>query len=373
MVASPVLFSSISRNTSIHQRLFHVHVGRLIHPVYPVGIEDLTVGSPILERRFGLVALGKVVEGAVDGDAPRLVAEILLRDVAPVVFGVPLHVYLTAFASYDEMRADFLVLDKYLKILFAFEVFTFHPTPTRMRDEHFVVHAREERRLGFVMNLVKKDAELFLLVCVRPDAVLMIQLRVRRPAAENGGGHMPARPIEKLRELFPVVHIFKCAVLEVGAGNDEAVEAALFHLCDSAVKGVKVVLFRVRFVSVEIYERGSDLERRVPEQAQKLYFSALHYRARHEIQYSDFERSDILVFGALGRYLGDLLALQIRERRELLVDDECHNLFFESITVSFGRYCAMLALRNIVRFSEAAALEQPILCDVCATIEQWPT
>src|SRR3989338_9277794 len=78
-------------------------------------------------------------------------------------------------------------------------------------------------------------------------------------------------------------------------------------------------------MSVEVNEGRPYLERRVSEQAQKLYFSALYYHARHEIQYSDFQWADVLLLCALGRYLGHLFAFEVRESREFLVDDECHS------------------------------------------------
>src|SRR3989344_1773978 len=174
MVTSPALFSSVSRRTSIHQRFLYVHVGRLVDPVNPVGIEDLPVGPPIFEGRFLFVAFWKIILRTIDGDTACFIPEIFLGDVAAVVFGMPLHVYFAALASHDEMRTDLLVLDKYFKILFSLEVFAVDSAPTRMRDEHFVVHAREERRLGFAVYLVEKDAELFLFVRVRLDTVLMI-------------------------------------------------------------------------------------------------------------------------------------------------------------------------------------------------------
>ena len=90
---------------------------------------------------------------------------------------------------------------------------------------------------------MKKDTELFPFVCVRRDAVLMIELRMRRPAAEDGGSHMCVRPVQEFHKFFPVVHIFESAVFKIGAGNNESVESALFHLCDGAVESVEVVLF----------------------------------------------------------------------------------------------------------------------------------
>src|SRR3989338_7530591 len=111
-----------------------------------------------------------------------------------------------------------------------------------MRDEHLVIHSREEGRPGFVVYLMQKDAELFLFVRVRLDTVLMIQLRVRRPAAEDGGRHVCAGPIKKSRELLPVVHVFECTVFKIGTGNDESVEAARLHLANRFVERVEMSL-----------------------------------------------------------------------------------------------------------------------------------
>src|SRR3989338_2413073 len=222
------------------------------------------------------------------------------------------------------MRSYIRALNEYFKFIAPRKIFTFGSAPARMRNEHFVVHTREERRAGFVTNLMRENTEHFFFVGVRRDFVLMIKLCLCRPATIYSRGDIFVHPIHERGQFLPVVHLLKRAVLQVCARDDEPVQPRLFYLLNGFIERIKVVLFGTGFMRVKVYECWPDLERGVREQAKYLNLGPFNDLALHQIAYAEFFRTDILFLRLFRRHLQDLLALQIGVSRKFLVYYECH-------------------------------------------------
>ena len=51
-----------------------------------------------------------------------------------------------------------------------------------------------------------------------------------RPAQKDGGGHMRLTPVHDLRDLFPVIHLFKLHMLDRCTGDNHAIVFIFFHI-----------------------------------------------------------------------------------------------------------------------------------------------
>src|SRR3989338_7985577 len=111
------------------------------------------------------------------------------------------------------MWSGLFTVNKNLEFVVAREIPRFRSSPSRMWDCHLVIHSGKERRTSFVPSFMLKNTEYFFFVRMRSNFILVVKLRLRRPTAIYSRGDIFVRPINERRQFFPVVHLFKRAVL----------------------------------------------------------------------------------------------------------------------------------------------------------------
>jgi len=143
-----------------------------------------------------------------------------------------------------------------------------------------------------------ENAEHFLRQVVFGNAVMIIKPRLRPPADVEGRINVGLRPLEHLTKLRPVVHLFKGHLLHRCAGNDQPVKPLTLHVVKGLIIPEQVIVVRISGnVRSHLKQLQIDLQRRIGQQPQHLRLR-LHL-LRHQVQNSDFQRTDILMIRPL--------------------------------------------------------------------------
>ena len=119
---------------------------------------------------------------------------------------------------------------------------------------------------------------------------------------------MLAAPLHDLRDLIPIRNAFERELLNRRAGNNKSVVFFMPYLGKGSVKLRKIVARRVRRdVGLRVDKVHLYLQRRIAEEAQELRLR--HILDRHEIQYENPQRTDVLAVRTRRIHDEDILAL----------------------------------------------------------------
>ena len=142
--------------------------------------------------------------------------------------------------------------------------------------------------------MVREYPEELLLERVFFYTVKIMQRGHGSPADENGARHVFVGEIENLFQLFPIKNFFERQRFHGRARDDHAVEMFVSDVVEFFVKAVEMCRGGIfTLIGIGVQERDVDLQRRIGQKAHKLRFR-FHFRG-HEIQNSDFKRTDILL------------------------------------------------------------------------------
>ena len=103
---------------------------------------------------------------------------------------------------------------------------------------------------------------------------------------------MGSAPVHYLAEFLPVFHFFKWHRFNRCSGYDHAVKILILYAVKGLVKCQHVFFRRVFRGSANCKKFNFYLQRSVPQQSGKLGFGG--YLSRHQIQYQDPQRTDVL-------------------------------------------------------------------------------
>src|SRR3546814_13851767 len=87
------------------------------------------------------------------------------------------------------------------------------------------------------MDMMAEHAEGLAVQRMFPDAVEMVQRRLRRPADAERAMHMGLRPVEYGAQFVPIAYRFERKLLHRRPGDDEAVEPLVPHVAPRPVDG----------------------------------------------------------------------------------------------------------------------------------------
>src|SRR3546814_8633680 len=87
------------------------------------------------------------------------------------------------------------------------------------------------------MDMMAEHAEGLAVQRMFPDAVEMVQRRLRRPADAERAMHMGLRPVEYGAQFVPIAYRFERKLLHRRPGDDEAVEPLVPHVAPRPVEG----------------------------------------------------------------------------------------------------------------------------------------
>ena len=118
---------------------------------------------------------------------------------------------------------------------------------------------------------------------------------------------MPFCPVKDFGEIVPVVHLVEIHLLDRRSGDDKSVVVFVFYVVETLVEHIDMLLWGVfRLMTVDIKQIEFDLQRAVGQQPEQICFG--HYFERHEVENSNFERTNILTSRSLLVYHKNILA-----------------------------------------------------------------
>mgnify|MGYP003200389079 CR=1 FL=1 len=116
----------------------------------------------------------------------------------------------------------------------------------------------------------------------------MVQAGLRSPADVEGGSDMGA---------CPIIHLFIVKMFYRRAGDNHTIELLLLHQLEITVESFHVLHRRIlRRVPLHFHERDLDLQRRVGQQPDEV--GLCRNFQRHEVQYDNAQRTDVLRRGS---------------------------------------------------------------------------
>ena len=125
----------------------------------------------------------------------------------------------------------------------------------------------------------------------------MVQAGLRSPADVEGGSDMGACPIKNFLDFIPIIHLFIVKMFYRRAGDNHTIELLLLHQLEITVESFHVLHRRIlRRVPLHFHERDLDLQRRVGQQPDEV--GLCRNFQRHEVQYDNAQRTDVLRRGS---------------------------------------------------------------------------
>ena len=182
-------------------------------------------------------------------------------------------------------------------------------------DEEHIVKAPEQDGSLVGDPVVKHPGQLFRQEHF-PDAVMVIQRRLGRPADVEGAVHMGFAPLHDLAQLVPVFHLLERQQFHRGAGDDHAVKIPVPDLVKGLVEGQHMFLRGVfRSAPGDFQQFHLDLQGRVAQQPCQLGLRG--DLGGHQIQNQQMQGADVLGDGPLLAHDENIFRLQRFGRRQI--------------------------------------------------------
>ena len=145
----------------------------------------------------------------------------------------------------------------------------------------------------------------------------MVQSGLGGPTDIKGGSDMGTCPVENLLDFVPIVHLLVIEMFYWRTGNNHTIELLFLHQFEITVESFHVLHRRIlRRVPLHFHERDLDLQRRVGQQTDKV--GLCRNFQRHEVQYDNAQRADVLRRGPRAVDDKDVLFFQQLDGRKLI-------------------------------------------------------
>ena len=102
-----------------------------------------------------------------------------------------------------------------------------------------IIKATHQRDLA-VQHAMPEQTEHFLRKLSFLQTVKMIERCLCRPAQKDGRGYMRLTPVHDLRDLFPVIHLFKLHILDRCTGDNHAIVFIFFHILKMQIEFIQM-------------------------------------------------------------------------------------------------------------------------------------
>ena len=154
---------------------------------------------------------------------------------------------------------------------------------------------------------------------------MIIESGLSAPADMQGRVDMSFGPLHDLHHFRPVVDFFKRHALNGSAGDDKTVVIIVTDLIEGLIKFKKMVSRCILGdMRCGLNQIDLDLKRRVGQTAEQLRFRRDF--GRHQIEQTDFQRTDVLCHGTVLCHHEYVFALQNGTGGETVFDFDWHNI-----------------------------------------------
>ena len=177
-----------------------------------------------------------------------------------------------------------------------------------MRHIEDVIKASEDR-LRRIQWFLREDAEHLLVQLILRYSIEVIESRLRTPADIERRGNVGTGPVEYLSDFVPILHILILHCLDRCTCHNHAIKLLLRKFVEILVEHHHVLNRRILgSMTLELHEIHLQLQRGVGEQTHQVGLGGnLKW---HEIEYTDFQRSDFLTVRTALIHHEDILMLQ---------------------------------------------------------------
>ena len=318
--------------------VFDVVGGRLVNCLDPIGVDMRGVPPEVWRGARGIVPR-KIMARQRTGRLGGAVAAIFRPQGLRFVFGMVENVDAPRkerACVVDRLRLDEHVGARFLRIGDDLQrrnlddVLPLRALPPRHGNRKQVGKPEHQPRLVGDQPVLEQ-AEKLPLRLQAVDVVKIFERRFRAPAEEERRKRVRRRPLQDVRDIQPEVFLFDARLHRVDPGDDEAVEFLGMDVAEGAVELENVIGRRVprlppqfdaAHITVGGHEAQVDLQRRVAEPKRQLPLG--RDLVRHQVDDGDFERPDVLMFGALP-FDRQRAAERWQKRMDFLaVDDDGH-------------------------------------------------
>ena len=290
--------------------------------VEPVAEQQMSMSTPADNGLLGVVIVGEIICGRIDGQSQVLVPDVLPVQGVGVVLRVSGDENLPSLLVHDAVDASLIRGGHDLQSLGGSDVLPEDGGVAGMGNPEFIVKATQQDG-ALVVRPMGEYAEELLLQLVLGNAVVIVKARLGAPADVEGGMDIGLAPLHDPAQLRPVVHRFKLHQLHRCAGDDHAVEFAILQLIEGLVEGQKMLRGHILgLVGGHLHELQMHLQRGVAQESGEL--GLRNDLGGHQIQHHDLKRSDLLGFCPGLVHDEDIFFFQGLRGREVIGDLNGH-------------------------------------------------